>query len=265
MSAWVEGRVAGRRHGATACFRCRSTRRRSTFVAGQFARLALPAPPGSKEPMLGRPYSFVNPPAAQPHEFYFIVLPDGPLSPRLAALERRRQRVARAARQRLLHASPRPREAESLWCLSTGTGIGPFLSMLRTDEPWAKFGRVVLVHAVRHARGAHLPRRHRRHRAARGRARSLRADGQPRGAPPTRSRDASRTRSTTAGSRRASACRSPPRTRTRCCAAIRRWSTTCRRCSRRAACGGTGARSRGTSRSRPTGRRARASVRQVCA
>ena len=42
-------------------------------------------------------------------------------------------------------------QAESLWCLSTGTGIGPFLSMLRTDEPWTKFGRVVLVHAVRHA------------------------------------------------------------------------------------------------------------------
>jgi hypothetical protein len=42
-------------------------------------------------------------------------------------------------------------EAEALWCLSTGTGIGPFLSMLRTDDPWAKFGRVVLVHSVRHA------------------------------------------------------------------------------------------------------------------
>ena len=38
-----------------------------------------------------------------------------------------------------------------LWCLSTGTGIGPFLSMLRTDEPWTRFQRVVLVHAVRHA------------------------------------------------------------------------------------------------------------------
>ena len=42
-------------------------------------------------------------------------------------------------------------EADVLWCLSTGTGIGPFLSMLRTDDPWDKFGRVVLVHAVRNA------------------------------------------------------------------------------------------------------------------
>ena len=36
-----------------------------------------------------------------------------------------------------------------IFVISTGTGIGPFLSILRTDEPWEKFGRVVLVHAVR--------------------------------------------------------------------------------------------------------------------
>ena len=41
--------------------------------------------------------------------------------------------------------------ADVLWCLSTGTGIGPFLSMLRTDDAYAKFERVVLVHAVRRA------------------------------------------------------------------------------------------------------------------
>ena len=40
--------------------------------------------------------------------------------------------------------------ADVLWCLSTGTGLGPFLSILRTPEPWEKFGRVVLVHAVRY-------------------------------------------------------------------------------------------------------------------
>jgi ferredoxin--NADP+ reductase len=40
-------------------------------------------------------------------------------------------------------------EAEALWCISTGTGIGPFLSILRTAKPWEKFARVALVHAVR--------------------------------------------------------------------------------------------------------------------
>jgi len=41
--------------------------------------------------------------------------------------------------------------AEVLWCLATGTGIGPFLSILRTPAPWQKFRRIVVVHAVRHA------------------------------------------------------------------------------------------------------------------
>ena len=86
MSSWVEGRVAGRRQWSDSLFSLQVDAPQLTFVAGQFARIALPAPPESKEPMIGRPYSFVNPPTAQPHEFYFIVLPDGPLSPRLATL-----------------------------------------------------------------------------------------------------------------------------------------------------------------------------------
>jgi ferredoxin--NADP+ reductase len=35
--------------------------------------------------------------------------------------------------------------------VSTGTGIAPFLSILKTDTPWRRFRNVVLVHAVRHA------------------------------------------------------------------------------------------------------------------
>ena len=47
--------------------------------------------------------------------------------------------------------------ADALWCISTGTGIGPFLSILRTAEPWEKFARVVLVHAVRIAEDLAYP------------------------------------------------------------------------------------------------------------
>jgi ferredoxin--NADP+ reductase len=150
MSTWVEGRVAGRRRWSDSLFSLQVDAPQVTFVAGQFARIALPAPPESKEPMIGRPYSFVNPPTSQPHEFYFIVLPDGPLSPRLATLTPG-ESVWLAPRANGFFSIGETAEAESLWCLSTGTGVGPFLSMLRTAEPWTKFGRVVLVHSVRHA------------------------------------------------------------------------------------------------------------------
>jgi ferredoxin--NADP+ reductase len=35
--------------------------------------------------------------------------------------------------------------------LATGTALGPFLSFLKTDEPWQRFEKLILVHAVRHA------------------------------------------------------------------------------------------------------------------
>ena len=148
MAAWVEGRVAGRRQWTDALFSLQVSAPEVEFNAGQFARLALPAPAGAKEPMLGRPYSFVNPPQVQPHEFYFIIVPGGPLSPRLAALAPG-ETVWMLPRANGFFSISEVPAAESLWCISTGTGIGPFLSILRTDEPWNKFGRVVLVHSVR--------------------------------------------------------------------------------------------------------------------
>jgi ferredoxin--NADP+ reductase len=38
-----------------------------------------------------------------------------------------------------------------LWLLASGTALGPFLSILKTEAPWERFERVVLVHAVRRA------------------------------------------------------------------------------------------------------------------
>jgi ferredoxin--NADP+ reductase len=151
MSKWVEGRVAGKRQWSERLYSLQVAAPEVTFVAGQFARLALPAPEGSKEPMLGRPYSFVNAPDDAPHEFYFNVLPEGPLSPRLAALNSG-DRVWLLERANGFFTMSEVASAAALWCLATGTGLGPFLSILRTDDPWEKFERVVLVHAVRYAR-----------------------------------------------------------------------------------------------------------------
>ncbi len=148
MAQWVEGRVADRVAWSERLLSLGVLAPEVTFEAGQFARLALPAPPGSKEEMLGRPYSFVNPPSASPHEFYFNVVPEGPLSPRLAALGIG-DAIWLAPRANGFFCVSETPTADVLWCLATGTGIGPFLSILRTDDPWVKFGRVALVHAVR--------------------------------------------------------------------------------------------------------------------
>ena len=148
MSKWVQGTVVGCRHWTDRLHSLQVEAPEVTFVAGQFGRLALPAPPGAGEEMLGRPYSFVNAPGTAPHEFYFITVPGGPLSCRLAALSPGDPVWLLRTANGFFSVSEVP-PADTLWCLATGTGLGPFLSILRTPEPWAKFGRIVLVHAVR--------------------------------------------------------------------------------------------------------------------
>jgi ferredoxin--NADP+ reductase len=142
--SWLEGTVLENRHWTEVLFSLRVQAPRLAFEAGQFVRIALDI--GGER--VARPFSFVNPPGDPVLEFYGIVVPEGPLSPRLAKL---------AAGERLYVASnpagflvlAEVPEAETLWLLSTGTGIAPYLSILRTETPWKRFRNVVLVHAVR--------------------------------------------------------------------------------------------------------------------
>lgn len=150
MSKWVQGTVVGNHRWTARLHSLQVLAPEVTFVAGQFGRLALPALPGSTEDMTGRPYSFVNAPGTSPHEFYLVVVPGGPLSERLAVLSPGDAVWLLRTANGFFSISEVP-DSEVLWCLATGTGLGPFLSILRTPEPWEKFGRIVLVHSVRHA------------------------------------------------------------------------------------------------------------------
>jgi ferredoxin--NADP+ reductase len=42
-------------------------------------------------------------------------------------------------------------DGDELWMLATGTGLGPFVSMLRDTFVWEKFRRLIVVHCVKHA------------------------------------------------------------------------------------------------------------------
>jgi len=114
------------------------------FQAGQFIKLGLPV----EGEIVGRPFSFVNAPTIQPHEFYGVVVPGGPLSRRLAALDVG-ERIFLASKPSGFLVLEEVPDAENLWLLSTGTGIGPFLSILGSEAPWRRFRHVVLVHGTR--------------------------------------------------------------------------------------------------------------------
>ena len=144
MSKWVEGTVIAQKHWTGQLYSLRVEAELAPFQAGQFTKLAL----GVDGEMVARPYSFVNAPSERPHEFYYIVLPDNPLTPRLSKLGPGDSIYLARQASGFLTLTEVP-QGEHLWLLATGTALGPFLSMLKTEVPWQRFRRVVLVHAVR--------------------------------------------------------------------------------------------------------------------
>ena len=141
---WAEGRVYKLRRWTDKLFSIQLEADVDPFIAGQFTKVGMEI--GGE--FVGRPYSYVNAPHEALLEFYFVTVPDGPLTSQMAELEPGDAiRVMRRPSGFLtLNEVP---DSRHLWLLSTGTAIGPFLSILKTAEPWQRFERIILVHAVR--------------------------------------------------------------------------------------------------------------------
>jgi ferredoxin/flavodoxin---NADP+ reductase len=113
------------------------------FAAGQFVRLELVID-GVK---VARPYSLVNKPGDPVAEVFFNPVPGGQLSNALAAL-RKDDAVAISQPATGFFVLDETPVARDLWLIATGTGLGPYLSILRTPMLWERFDNVVLVHGV---------------------------------------------------------------------------------------------------------------------
>ena len=146
MNYWVEGRVVGKKRWTENLYSLQVDAPVEPFRAGQFTQLGLDID-GER---IGRPYSFVNAPDERPLEFHFIAIPHGPLTDRLQALEPGDPIWVHARAAGFFTLAEVP-DARHLWMLATGTALGVFLSLLKTDDPWTRFDKVVLVHAARTA------------------------------------------------------------------------------------------------------------------
>ena len=145
-SNWIDATVIENIHWTDTLYSLRVKGDIGNFEAGQFGRLGLVI----DDQIIGRPYSFVSAPHEEAHEFYSIVVEEGLLSPKLAELKPGDHVYLGKKPNGFLVLSEIP-ESEDLWMLSTGTGLGPFLSILKTETPWQRFKKCVLVHAVRRA------------------------------------------------------------------------------------------------------------------
>jgi ferredoxin--NADP+ reductase len=146
MGKWIEGTVVGQKRWTDRLYSLQVDAEIGSFEPGQWTKLALPV----AGEFVARPYSFVNAPKERPHEFYYNTVLEGHLSPRLARLEAMDVVFLAPAASGLFTLAEVP-DAEAIWLIATGTGLGPYLSMLRSEALWQRFPKVVLVHAVRHA------------------------------------------------------------------------------------------------------------------
>lgn len=146
MSEWVKAKITGRHTWAEGLYSMQFEGPVADFKAGQYIKVALDI----EGDRVGRPYSLVNPPQERPLEIFFNEVPEGPLTPRLSDLGPGEE-VWLSERPGGIFTLETVEPAETLWLLATGTALGVYLSILRTPDPWDRFGRVVLVHGVRHA------------------------------------------------------------------------------------------------------------------
>lgn len=144
MAAWNAGKVVEHKQWNETLHSLYVESEIEPYQAGQFTKIGLEI----NGVTVGRPYSLVNPPHSQPLEFYYIEVPGGPLTPHLAKLKPGDSILVapRANGFMILDEIP---QARHLWLIATGTGVGPFLSILSTEKPWERFEQVVLVYAVR--------------------------------------------------------------------------------------------------------------------
>ncbi|MGZ8252230.1 MAG: ferredoxin--NADP reductase [Methylophilaceae bacterium] len=144
MANWNTGTVIRQKQWNEKLFSLYIEAEIEPFQAGQFVKIALEL--GGE--IVGRPYSLVNGPDSRPLELYYINVPNGQLTSALVKLDVGDTILVtpRAHGFMILDEIP---QAKNLWLLATGTGVGPFLSMLTTAKLWQRFGQVILVYAVR--------------------------------------------------------------------------------------------------------------------
>jgi ferredoxin--NADP+ reductase len=132
-------------HWTPSLFTLRTTRDPGLrFESGQFVMLGLEI---DGKPLL-RAYSIASAYYADELEFYSIKVQDGPLTKHLQNVRVGDQvLVGRKPTGTLVLDGLRP--GKNLYLLGTGTGLAPFLSLVRDPEVYERYEKVVVTHTVR--------------------------------------------------------------------------------------------------------------------
>lgn len=145
MSSLNSERVLSVHHWTDTLFSFTTTRSASfRFENGQFAMIGIEV---DGRPLL-RAYSMASPNYEDSLEFLSIKVPDGPLTSRLQHMKvgdsiLLGQKATGTLLPHNLHSG------RNLYLLGTGTGLAPFMSIIRDPEVYERYEKIVLVHGCR--------------------------------------------------------------------------------------------------------------------
>lgn len=116
------------------------------FRSGEFVMIGL-RPEGESRPIM-RAYSIASPSWDDKLDFYSIKVPDGPLTSRLQKIKTgdeiilSKKSVGTLVLDALL-------PGKRLYMFSTGTGIAPFVSLIRDPDTYERYEQIILTHTCR--------------------------------------------------------------------------------------------------------------------
>tara|TARA_Y100001951_G_scaffold27671_1_gene21520 strand:+ start:1478 stop:2251 length:774 start_codon:yes stop_codon:yes gene_type:complete len=146
VSKFIQETVTHIHHWNDSLFSFRTSRQQSLrFENGHFIMIGLEV---EGKPLM-RAYSVASANYQPELEFFSIKVPDGPLTSRLQNIQVG-DRVIMSTKPTGTLIAGNLKPGKHLYLLGTGTGLAPFLSIIRDPDIYERFEKIILVHGVRH-------------------------------------------------------------------------------------------------------------------
>ncbi len=147
MASLLRERVLDVHHWTDTLFSFTTTRSPGfRFKNGHFTMMGLEKDDG--KPLL-RAYSITSANYEDKLEFFSIKVPDGPLTSRLQFLEPGDEVLVNSKSTGTL-VTDALLPGKHLYLISTGTGLAPFMSIIKDPEVYERYDKVILTHGVRY-------------------------------------------------------------------------------------------------------------------